>query len=62
MERIKYYIKPAWGRDNMYLEDKKLHEALCSITGKRTLLREHKEALEKLGLQFQRIVLPENDK
>lgn len=55
---IEYYKKSVYGKEYLYIKDKKLAETIARLTGQKTLSEEAMKSLEALDCKFKQ-VLPE---
>ena len=57
--QIDYYAKSVYGLDKNYAADPTIATALSALTGTKTLLPEHVEALKALGFTLNKVIQPE---
>ena len=57
--QIDYYTKSVYGLDKNYAADPTMAAALTALTGTKTLLPEHMEALKALGFTLSLVLQPE---
>lgn len=55
---IHYYIKTVYGKPTMYIVEQDIAKAIGTLTGRKILIKEHKEALEQLGFAFEQVIAP----
>lgn len=56
--KIEYYTRNVYGRETMYIIDKNIAKHVAVLTGLKTLTKDHKQALEKLGHTFMQVIEP----
>lgn len=53
---IEYYTKNVYGRDHMYVKDRKVAEAIESLTHKKTIDRHDMDAFKSIGHKFKQVL------
>ena len=52
---IEFYIKTVYGKKHMYIKDTALAAAIQTLTGRKVLTEDNKQALEILGFTFKEV-------
>lgn len=58
MNTIEIYSKCVYGKDLVYIADKKIANIINQLTESKTLSDKHIEALMKLGFNFKEVLQP----
>lgn len=55
---IQFFRREVYGNVLFYIKDPAISCQVAILTGKKTLLPDHKQALESLGLTFEEVLAP----
>ena len=53
---IHYYTKQVYGEDRLYVANEKQSQALCKLTGNKTLTYRAMQGLKELGIELKEVI------